>query len=198
MLKYLCLKTAVLLVFLYSVSIHSQLIGSDVQIWEKSTPTPREIANTKDENLLNFHSGIKNRLVKKYIKHSKNKSHTLSIVHTFKEDEKIWENEGEKISLSNNLYEKKDTDKSVKIRKRPSLFTFVGNAEKPDGKSDSIKIKFEDRNLYEMIFIPEKRRKWILIKFILISQSSMEFLLRKENITQVMKNIRNFSTDLQD
>ncbi|MBW7674127.1 T9SS type A sorting domain-containing protein [Chryseobacterium chendengshani] len=164
MLKYLCLKTATVLVFLYSASMYSQLIGSDVQIWEKSTPTPRDIAIAKDENLLNFHPGIKNRLVKRYIKHSKNKSHTLSIVHTFKEDEKIWENEDKKISLSNNLYEKKDTDKSVKIRKRPSLFTFIGNADKPDGKSDSIKIKFEDRNLYEMIFIPRKAKKMDLNK----------------------------------
>lgn len=152
------------MVFLYSANSYSQLIGSDVQIWEKSTLTPREIANSKDENLLNFHYGIKDRLLKKYIKHSKNKSHTLSLVHTSKDDEKIWENDDQKISLSNDKYESKESKKTVKIQKRPSIFSFTGNAEKPDGKSDSLKIRFEDQNLYEMIFIPRKAKAMDLNK----------------------------------
>ncbi|KMQ63858.1 hypothetical protein ACM40_03530 [Chryseobacterium sp. BLS98] len=164
MSKFLCRKTAALLVLLYSASAYSQLVGSDVQIWEKSRLTLREVSNVKDENLLNFHYGIKDKILKKYIKHSKNKSHTLSLVHTSREDEKIWENEGQKISLSNNVYEKKKADKNIKIRKRPSIFTFTDNAEKPDGKPDSIKIKLEDRNLYEMIFIPRRARKMDLNK----------------------------------
>ena len=149
---------AVFLVFLYSVNAYSQLVGSDFQIWEKSARTIRESSREKDENLLNFHYGIKDKLIKKYIRHSKNKSHTLSLVHTSKEDEKIWENEGKKIALSNNLYEKMKSDKTVKIRKRPSIFTFTGTAENKNGKPDSIKIKFEDRNLYEMIFLPRKAK----------------------------------------
>ncbi|MCT2406418.1 T9SS type A sorting domain-containing protein [Chryseobacterium antibioticum] len=164
MSKYLCHKTAALLVLLYSVSAYSQLVGSDVQIWEKSNLTAREVSNLKEENLLNFHYGIKDKFLKKYIKHSKNKSHTLSLVHTSKEDEKIWENEAQKIALSNNVYEKKGADKNIKIRKRPSLFTFTKNSEKADGKSDSIKIKFEDRHLYELIFIPRKAKKMDLNK----------------------------------
>lgn len=163
MSKSLGHKTVALLVLLCSFSAYSQLVGSDVQIWEKSNPTLRESGVSK-ENILNFHYGIKDKLLKKYIKHSKNKSHTLSLVHTSKEDEKIWENEGRKISLSNYIYEKKEESGNVKIRKRPSIFTFTGNAENPNGKPDSIKIKLEDRNLYEMIFIPRKARKMDLNK----------------------------------
>lgn len=158
MSKLLCLKAAMVAVFLYSANMYSQLIGSDVQIWEKSTPTIREASNSKDDQLLNFHCGIKDRSIKKYIKHSKNKSHTLSLVHTAKDDEKIWENDDQKISLSNNKYERTESKKTTKIQKQPSIFTFTGNAEKPDGKSDSIKIRFEDQNLYEMIFIPRKAK----------------------------------------
>ncbi|AYM99610.1 T9SS type A sorting domain-containing protein [Chryseobacterium sp. 3008163] len=164
MSKSLYRKSVMIMVFLYSANSYSQLIGSDVQIWEKSTLTPREVANSKDENLLNFHYGIKDRLLKKYIKHSKNKSHTLSLVHTSKNDEKIWENDDQKISLSNDKYESKESKKTVKIQKRPSIFSFTGNAEKPDGKSDSLKIRFEDQNLYEMIFIPRKAKAMDLNK----------------------------------
>ena len=149
---------------LCSAQFSSQLVGSDVQIWEKSDLSLREVINIKDQNLLNFHYGIKDSFLKKYIKPSKNKSHTLSLVHSSKEDENIWENDSKKISLSNNVYEKKESDKNVKIKKRPSLFTFIGNSERPDGKSDSVKIKFEDRNLYEMIFIPKKAKKMDLNK----------------------------------
>ncbi|VXB09334.1 MULTISPECIES: T9SS type A sorting domain-containing protein [Chryseobacterium] len=164
MSKLLCLKTTLILILMCSSNVFSQLVGSDVQIWEKSTLTPREVANPKDENLLNFHYGIKDRLLKKYIKHSKNKSHTLSLVHTFKEDEKIWENDDQRISLSNDKYERKESKKTVKIQKRPSIFSFIGNAEKSDGKSDSLKIRFEDQNLYEMIFIPRKAKAMDLNK----------------------------------
>ncbi|MGG5209206.1 T9SS type A sorting domain-containing protein [Chryseobacterium sp. MIQD13] len=161
MSKSLCHKIAALLVLLYSMNAYSQLVGSDVQIWEKSNPTPREANVSKNENILNFHYGIKDRFLKKYIRYSRNKSHTLSLVHTSKEDEKIWDNEVRKISLSNNVYEKNG---SIKIRKRPSIFTFTSTAEKKDGKADSIKIKLEDRNLYEMIFIPRKAKKMDLNK----------------------------------
>lgn len=165
MLKILCCKISVfLLLLLFPMHIYSQLITSDVQIWEKSDLTLRESVNSKDESLLNFHYGIKDKFLKKYIKHSKNKSHTLSLVHTSKDDERIWEIEEKKISLSNVAYEKSNNDKSIKIRKRPSIFTFLGNAEKPDGKLDSMRIKFEDRNLYEMIFIPRKAKKMDLNK----------------------------------
>ncbi|RXM37547.1 hypothetical protein BOQ62_22455 [Chryseobacterium sp. CH21] len=75
-----------------SVSAYSQLVGSDAQLWEKATPTFREAAKCKDEKLLNFHCGIKDKIFKKYIKYSKNKSHTLTVVHRSKEDELIWEN----------------------------------------------------------------------------------------------------------
>ncbi|KNB60096.1 T9SS type A sorting domain-containing protein [Chryseobacterium sp. Hurlbut01] len=158
MLKSLCRAATVVTVFLYSTNAYSQLIGSDVQIWERSTSTIREAANSKNDQFLNFHYGIKGRLLKKYIRHNKNKSHTLSLVHTSKDDEKIWENDDQKISLSNDKYESNESKKIIKIQKRPSIFSFTGNAEKLGGKSDSLKISFEDQNLYEMIFIPRKAK----------------------------------------
>lgn len=139
-----------------SLSAFSQLVKSEVQLWEKSNPTSREAMSCKDENLLNFHCGIKDKLMKKYIKYSKNKSHTLTVVHTSKEDEKIWENQDKKIALANNRYEKKESDKNVEIRRRPSFFSFTSLADPKKGLADTLKIKFEDKNLYELIFIPKR------------------------------------------
>lgn len=164
MLKFLCLKTVAFFALFYYSQAYSQLVGSDVQIWEKSTPSLRETSNNREENLVNFHLGIKNRLLKKYIKHSKNKSHTLSLVHTSKENEKIWEREERKSSLSNNAFEIKGSKKVFKIKKKPSIFTLNSNADKERGKSDSLQISFEDRNLYELIFIPKKSKTMDLNK----------------------------------
>lgn len=140
-----------------SVSVYSQLVGSDAQLWEKSNPTLREAMKCKDENLLNFHCGIKDKLFRKYIKYSKNKSHTLTAVHRSKEDELIWEDTEKKISLGNSSY-RTGKEKSIEIRKRPSIFSFLGVVEPDHKKSDSLKIKFEDQNLYEMIFLPRKAK----------------------------------------
>jgi hypothetical protein len=132
------------------------LVGSDAQLWEKANPTLREATRCRDENLLNFHCGIKDKFLKKYIKYSKNKSHTLSLVHASKEDEMIWMNPDKGVSLGNTVYNK---GKEIKeIGKRPSIFTFTGTADPDKQKTDSLKIRFEDQNLYEMIFLPRKAK----------------------------------------
>jgi hypothetical protein len=135
-----------------------------VKIWEKYIPGIREANAIPEENLLNFHPGIKNRLFKKYIKHSKEKSHTLSLVHTSKEDEKIWEREEKKSALSNNAYEIDAGQEVFRIKKKPSIFTLNSNAERDKKKSDSLEISFDDRNLFELIFIPKKSKPMDLNK----------------------------------
>ncbi|KQR90442.1 hypothetical protein ASG01_15115 [Chryseobacterium sp. Leaf180] len=163
-------------VIFFSGTFSGQLKSSDVQIWKKSDLTIREASLVSDEGLLNFNVGIKDKIAKKYIKHSKTKSHSLSIVHTSKEDEKIWENENRN-SLFNNFFGKEqkedkqpkglkelnklmgNSDGGVKIKKKPSIFSYVANAEKPNLKSDSSKINFEDKNLYELIFFSKKIKK---------------------------------------
>ncbi|MFP8895410.1 MULTISPECIES: T9SS type A sorting domain-containing protein [Chryseobacterium] len=140
-----------------TVSAYSQLVGSNVQLWEKANPTLLEVTKYKDGNLLNFHCGIKDKLFKKYIKYSKNKSYTLTAVHRSKEDELIWENTEKKIFLENNNF-KTDGKENVEIRKKPSIFSFVAIADLNREKSDSLKIKFEDQNLYEMIFLSRKAK----------------------------------------
>jgi len=162
-LKKTYYKAAVCIAILFASETHAQLVGSDVQIWEKANTTIRQSSDLSEQDLLNFHDGIKNRFLKKYIKHSRNKSHTISLVHTSKEDEKIWENEAKKISLSNNIYEK-GQKYNVKINKRPSIFSYTGTAEKNLASPDSIKIRFEDKNLFEMIFIPRKAKSLDLNK----------------------------------
>lgn len=147
---------------LCSFFAYSQLVGSDVQIWEKINPASREAARCKDENLLNFHCGIKDKLLKKYIKYSKDKSHTLSLVHASKEDEMIWENTDKNVSLGNSSYRR--GKESKEIGKRPSIFSYTGTADSKKEKSDSLKIKFEDQNLYEMIFFPKKAKMMDLNK----------------------------------
>ena len=144
-----------------SFSAYSQLVGSDVGLWEKANPTLREATRCSDESLLNFHCGIKDKLLKKYIKYSKNKSHTLSLVHTSKEDELIWNDTEKNVSLNNNAYVH---DKNFKeLGKRPSIFSFLGNADQKQ-KVDSLKIRFEDQNLYEMIFFSKKAKAMDLNK----------------------------------
>ncbi|ASE62108.1 T9SS C-terminal target domain-containing protein [Chryseobacterium indologenes] len=133
----------------------SQLISGETQIWEKIDPTSRDALKCKDENLLNFHCGIKDKIVKKFIRYSKNKSHTLSLVHTAKPDELIWENPEKNVALSNNRYQKGEKN-DVEIKKRPSIFSFTSSADPKKGKSDSLNIKLSDQNLHEMIFYPRR------------------------------------------
>jgi hypothetical protein len=156
-LKNTCYRITVGIAVFCSVPFYSQLISSGPQIWEKANTGIREASNVKEDQLLNFHDGIKNRFLKKYIKHSRNKSHTLSLVHTSKEEEKIWENDAKKIVLNNTVFAKGDM--TVKLHKKPSIFTYADRGEIQSGKADSIKIKFDDQNLYEMIFIPKKVNK---------------------------------------
>ncbi|WP_029297175.1 T9SS type A sorting domain-containing protein [Chryseobacterium hispalense] len=164
MSKLPCVKMALLFTIMCSSNAYSQLVGSDVKIWEKYTPGVREATAIPEENLVNFHPGIKNRLFKKYIKHSKDKSHTLSLVHTSKEDEKIWEREEKKSALNNNAYEIDAGQKVFRIKKKPSIFTLNSNAERDKEKSDSLQISFDDRNLFELIFIPKKSKPMDLNK----------------------------------
>lgn len=164
MSKLPCVKMALLVTIMCSSSAYSQIVGSDVKIWEKYIPGIREANAIPEENLLNFHPGIKNRLFKKYIKHSKEKSHTLSLVHTSKEDEKIWEREEKKSALSNNAYEIDAGQEVFRIKKKPSIFTLNSNAERDKKKSDSLEISFDDRNLFELIFIPKKSKPMDLNK----------------------------------
>ncbi|MGH1520732.1 T9SS type A sorting domain-containing protein [Chryseobacterium sp. JK1] len=140
-----------------SASFYSQLVGADAQLWEKVNPTLREGVKCKDENLLNFHCGIKDKIFKKYIKYSKNKSHTLTAVHRSKDDELIWENTEKKISLGNSSYNT-GSKKNIDIKKAPSIFSYLASSDPNHEKSDSLKIKFEDQNLYELIFIARKAK----------------------------------------
>jgi len=156
MFKLLHPRIFIFLMFSSPFYAYSQLVGSDVQMWEKLNPSSREAVRCKDENLLNFHCGIKDKLLKKYIKYSRDKSHTLSLVHASKEDELIWENTDKNVSLGNTLYT--IGKESKKIGKRPSIFSFTGTANSKNEKSDSLKIKFEDQNLYEMIFFSKKAK----------------------------------------
>jgi hypothetical protein len=148
--KFFCILS-----FLISYCAFSQLITADTQVWEKANPSAREASRCKDENLLNFHCGIKDKVLKKYIKYSKNKSHTLSLVHASKEDEMIWDNAERNVTLSNGSY--KRGKKLREIVQKPSIFTYSG-AQDSDNNVDSLKIKFEDQNLYELLFIPRKAR----------------------------------------
>lgn len=145
-----------------SFSAYAQLVGSDSQLWEKANPKSRDATRCNDDNLLNFHCGIKDKLLKKYIKYSKSKSHTLSLVHMSKEDEMIWSNVDRNVSLSNNIYVKNKNEKE--IGKKPSIFSYTGTADPKSEKADSLKIKFEDQNLYEMIFLPRKAKAMDLNK----------------------------------
>lgn len=145
-----------------SVTVFSQLTTSPPELWEKINPDTREAVKCRDESLLNFHCGIQDKLLKKYIRYSKNKSHTLSLVHASKEDEVIWANPDENILLSNTQYNR--GKKINEIDKRPSIFTYLGTADSRHEKGDSLKIKLQDQNLYELIFFLRKAKTMDLNK----------------------------------
>ncbi len=133
----------------------SQLISGETQIWEKIDPHSRDALKCKDENLLNFHCGIKDKVVKKFIRYSKNKSHTLSLVHTAKANELIWDNPEKNVALSNNRYQKGEKN-DIELKKRPSIFSYTSSPDRAKGKTDSLNIKLSDQNLHEMIFYPRR------------------------------------------
>lgn len=146
-------KFRFLLFFFFSHFLYSQLTTTNPQVWERANSSSRDATRCKDKNLLNFHCGIKDRILKKYIKYSKNRAHTLSLVHASKDAEPIWENPDNGISLGNTNY--KRGKGSSRIVQKPSIFTFTAS---PDSgrEVDSLKIRFEDQNLYELIFLSKK------------------------------------------
>ncbi|WP_346984942.1 hypothetical protein [Chryseobacterium sp. POE27] len=154
-------KFLFLVFFFFSHFLFSQLASTNPQVWERVNPSSREATRCKDENLLNFHCGIKEKALKKYIKYSKNRSHTLSVVHTSKEDETIWDNSDNGVSLGNTKYKRGQI--SDKVVQKPSIFTFTASADS-ENKADSLKIRFSDQNLYELIFISRKAQMMELNK----------------------------------
>lgn len=133
----------------------SQLRGGQTQIWEKADPTSRDAIKCKDEQLLNFHCGIKDKVIKKFIRYSKYNSYTLSLVHVAKDREIIWENSAKNMTLANYRYQSGEKSE-VKLKEMPSIFSFTNSADRLFTKSDSLNIKFSDENLYELIYYPRR------------------------------------------
>lgn len=146
-----------ILIFNYN---NAQLVGSNMQVWEKA-PVSYVNDSTKCRNnkLLNFNCDIKDKIPVTIIKYHKTKSHSLVAVHTSGDNEWIWKNQENKVNLANNKYQKVKVNQTVGINKRPSLYSFVSPPVQNDSLTvDSLKIKFEDKNLYEIIFTPKKIR----------------------------------------
>lgn len=144
------------LFFLYAVSICGQLNASGVQLWQKVKENSRIAAQCSDENILNFHCGLQEIQLNDYIRHSKNKSHTLTVVYASKENEVIWYNDSEKITLANNQFKKAYKDKNIELKKKPSFFSFASNGDPKASGRDSLNIQLANKNVYEMIFMPRK------------------------------------------
>lgn len=135
----------------------SQLVSSNMQMWEKASVAIKDSSKCKTVNLLNFHCNIKDKLIKKYIKYSKHKSHSIIMVHRSKDNEWIWKNQENKINLANDKYERIKQNQIINIHKRPSLYSYISPIVPNDSLTiDSIQIKFEDKNLFELIFTPKR------------------------------------------
>ena len=151
-MKKITLSRAMLFVSLLGSNfVLSQLHGGQYQIWEKIDPNSRDATKCKDEQLLNFHCGIKDKAVKKVIRYSKHNSYTLSLVHVAKDKEVIWENSAKNTALANYRYQS-DEKSEVKLKKMPSIFSFTNSADRLFAKSDSLNIRFSDENLYEIVY----------------------------------------------
>ncbi len=129
-------------------------------MWEKAPASyVNDSTKCRNNKLLNFNCDIKDKMPVTIIKYYKTKPYSLVAVHTSGDDEWIWKNQENKVNLANNKYQKVKINQSVGINKRPSLYSYVSPPIPNDSLTvDSIKIKFEDKNLYEIIFTPKKIR----------------------------------------
>ncbi|MDR6544923.1 MULTISPECIES: T9SS type A sorting domain-containing protein [Chryseobacterium] len=138
---------------------NAQLIDQKNKIWEKAKPESlRETSKCDYGSLLNFNCNIRQHFPKP-ITYSKNDAQSLIVVHHSGEDENIWYNKDIIAELSNTSFKSSGSDKLIELKKKPSIFSYLGSKQISSNPKDRLNIGLEDKNLYEAIFVPRKLSK---------------------------------------
>lgn len=136
----------------------AQIVDQKNKIWEKAKPESlRETTKCEYDRLLNYNCNIRQHFVKP-ITYNKNEAQSLVVVHSSDEDENIWYNKDIIAELSNTSFKSSGNDKLIELKKKPSIFSYLGPKQISSPK-DHLNIGLEDKNLYEAIFIPKKLSK---------------------------------------
>jgi len=150
--------SCLLIFFTGFFSLKAQIKNQVNKSWEKSDiEVSRDTVKCNRESLLNFHCNIEGR--SKPIKYGRNDSQSLIVVHNSNEDENIWYNKEIISKLNNNSFKSSENGKLIVLKKKPSIFSYLGPKNNQKIKADSIDITLQDRNLYEAVFIPKKIKK---------------------------------------
>lgn len=140
-----------------SLAVKAQIKNQNNKVWKKSaTEASRDSIKCNKESLLNYQCNIRNYLSQP-LKYSKNAGQTLIVVHNSNEEENIWHNKDIIAELSNHSYKRSKNSEIVTLKKKPSILSYVNTKQRYN--KDSLNIQLEDKNLYEVFFVPQKLKK---------------------------------------
>ena len=141
--------TCLSILFLGFFSFQAQIINQENKAWQKAKPEMSRNTNKCDkESLLNFHCNIREQ-ISQPIKYNKDNSQTLIVVHNSNEEENIWNNKDVIAELNSNSYKSSKNGKSITLRMKPSIFSYLGSKNARSSAKDTISVRLKDTNLYE-------------------------------------------------
>lgn len=134
------------------------------KIWQKAAPAmSRDIQKCDNAALLNFHCNIKNHFQSPVI-HNTNEGQSIVVVHHSRDNENIWYNKDILAELNNNSFKRNNSDNVIELEKKPSIFSYLGSRHRSENNKSTESIEFDDKNMYEALFIPKKIKKTDLEK----------------------------------
>ncbi|WP_148285373.1 hypothetical protein [Flavobacterium sp. B17] len=143
---------------------NAQITDYQDKVWQKAAPEmSKDIQKCDNAALLNFHCNIRDHF-QNPITYRKNEGQSVIVVHHSRDDENIWYNKDIIAELNNNSFKKNNSDKVIALKKKPSIFSYLGSAHKSENNKNTASIEFDDKNMYEALFIPKKIKKTDLEK----------------------------------
>lgn len=143
---------------------HAQITDYQDKVWQKASPEiSKNIQKCADAALLNFHCNIRDHF-RAPVTYRKNEGQSVIVVHYSREDENIWYNKDILAELSNNSFKRNNIDKVIELKKKPSIFSYLGSGHRSENNKKTESIEFDDKNMYEALFIPKKIKKTDLEK----------------------------------
>lgn len=138
---------------------NAQIKDYQNKIWQKAAPEmSRDIQKCDNATLLNFHCNIKDHF-QNSVTYRKNDGQSVIVVHHSRDDENIWYNKDILAELNNNSFKSRNSDKVIELKKKPSIFSYLGSGHRSENNKNTQSIDFDDKNMYEALFIPKKIKK---------------------------------------
>jgi len=152
------------MLYLGTFCSNAQIIDYKNKTWEKAKPeASRDTQKCDDGTLLNFHCNIRQHF-QSPITYGKNEGQSLIVVHNSREEENIWHNKDIIAELNSNSFKRSGSDQSIELKKKPSIFSYLGSRQNSQTTKDHLNVNLDDKNLYEAVFIPKKIKKGDLEK----------------------------------